>query len=238
MLRICNNMFHYRNVSGKSQVHSAQRATGRSQRQSYDLLVTQTHGEPAPEALEIPSRVLRAAIEVITTQGWDGFNLEDVAQAAGVSRVTLWRQGISREALAQALLGRLAEDYRDSMWSVLTSSGTGRQRLVLALRTLCEVADRHLGLLVASDSAFHRAWSERRPGVDFLGPFTRIIEDGAADGTLRPADDPLALADLLFNVVCWPYVHLRARHEWQPEAAAARVIELVLDGVATPRTRA
>jgi AcrR family transcriptional regulator len=191
--------------------------------------------EPVAEEVEVPARVLHAAIQVLVATGWDDLNLERVAEAAGISRVTLWRQGIRRETIAHALLGRLAEDYRDSMWQVLTSPGSASQRLERALHTLCQVADRHLDLLLASDRAFHRAWAELRPKYSFLSPFTRILEEGAADGTLRPLGDPQPVADLLFNTVCWPYVHLRGRHEWSPDDASARIIALVLEGIVAER---
>jgi len=183
-------------------------------------------------SVEVTPRVLEAAIRVIGAHGWDGLNLERVADEAGLSRVTLWRQGVTRDTLAQALLGRLATDYRDSMWTVLTAAGTGRERLELALRTLCDVADRNLSLLLASDSSFHQAWQQSRPKVGFLSPFIRILEDGVTDGTLREIDDPVVVADTLFNAVCWPYVHLRGRHEWPAEDACNRVVELMLHGIA------
>jgi AcrR family transcriptional regulator len=189
--------------------------------------------EPAAQGGEIAPRVLDATIRVLATAGWEQLSLERVADAAGVSRVTLWRQGVTRESLVDALLARLAHDYRDTMWAVLTSPGTGRERLEQALAALCSVADRHLDLLLASDSAFHRAWAQAQPQVSFLGPFIRIVEDGVADGTLRDTGEPHVVADVLFNTVCWPYVHLRGRHEWTPADASGRVIGLVLDGVAS-----
>jgi hypothetical protein len=35
----------------------------------------------------------------------------------------------------------------------------------------------------------------------------------------------------VFNTVCWPYVHLRARHGWSPEKTRGLVLPLVLRGV-------
>jgi AcrR family transcriptional regulator len=185
--------------------------------------------------VQVPARVVEATIRLLGSSGWDDLNLERVAEAAGISRVTLWRQGIRRETLVRALLERLACDYRDSMWPVLTASGTARQRLELALATLCEVAERHLDLLLASDSAFHRAWAELRPKYSFLSPFIRILEEGASDGTLNTLGEKREVADLLFNTVCWPYVHLRGRHRWPAAEASGRVIGLVVDGIAAGR---
>jgi AcrR family transcriptional regulator len=176
--------------------------------------------------------VLEATVDVLVEGGWDQLSLERVAQAAGVSRVTLWRQGITRETLVQALLVELSEDYRNAMWPVLTASGSARERLEQALVALCEVAERHLDLLLASDTTFHRAWAEARPRVSFLEPFIRITEEGIADGTLRKVAAPRETADLLFNTVCWSYLHLRARHGWKPKPTRERIIALALDGIA------
>ena len=43
---------------------------------------------------------------------------------------------------------------------------------------------------------------------------------------------PVEAADIAFNGVARPYVHLRGRHEWTAERARARVVGLVLNGVA------
>jgi len=185
-----------------------------------------------PEATSVDPVVLEATVAVLAEGGWDRLSLERVAVKAGVSRVTLWRQGITRDGLVRALLARLSQDYRDAMWPVLTASGSGRERLALALDALCDVADRHLDLLSAADDAFHRAWQQAPPAGSFLEPFVRALEDGVVDGTLRRLGEAVDAADAVFNTACWPYVHLCARHGWSPEKARGLVLPLVLTGVA------
>jgi AcrR family transcriptional regulator len=107
--------------------------------------------------------LLDATVSVLADAGWEGLSLERIADRAAVSRVTLWRQGVTRDALVDALLRRLTEDYQRSLWPILTAPGSGRERLEAALRALCGVADRHLQLLVAADTAFHRAQARARP---------------------------------------------------------------------------
>ena len=70
-----------------------------------------------------------ATIAVLRERGWDGLTLERVAEVAGRARSTLWRQGLTRDVLIGALVGELAEDFRASMYPVLTPAGTGRERL-------------------------------------------------------------------------------------------------------------
>jgi AcrR family transcriptional regulator len=173
----------------------------------------------------------RATIAVLRERGWDGLTLERVAEAAGRARSTLWRQGLSREALVTALTGDLAEDFRASMYPILTAGGTGRERLVKGLEALCDLLDRHLPLMLATDEAFHQQPAPGQP-PDYLHPFIVFLRDGVADGSLTLARDEVATADIAFNTVAWPYVHLRGRHDWPADKARDAVVGVVLNGIA------
>jgi AcrR family transcriptional regulator len=178
---------------------------------------------------------LRAAtIAVLREHGWQGLTLERVATRAGRARSTLWRQGLTREVLVDALVGTLADDFQASMFPILTAEGTGRERLRLALDALCVVVDRHLHLMLANDEAFHQ---EPHPGTrpDYLSPFITFLRQGADDGTLRPGDDVVEAADAVFNATAWPYVHFRGRHLWPADRARRVVVDLVLNGISTER---
>lgn len=175
-------------------------------------------------------RLLEATTEVLAEWGWDGVTLERVAARAGRSRVTLWRQGITREQLLDALLARLADDFRATMRPVLTSRGTGYDRLVRSADALFDVLDRHLYLVLASDTIFHQTASSASK-VDFLEPFERFLREGTTDGSLElsgPVDD---VADVLMNALTWTYVHMRGRHRWARRRARRTVADLVLAGL-------
>src|SRR5215475_3459734 len=182
-------------------------------------------GEPGtPEPVQ-DARLLAAASRVLEDAGWQGLTVEAVAEAAGLSRVTAWRLGASREALVATFLRDLAVDYREAMWPALVGPGDARQRLDRALDALFGVIDAHLPLLLASDQVFHRASAAE---INFSEPFTRLFEDGIADGSLAlPGDGPAAAAELLFNTVCWSYVHLRVRHHWTADRARQGLRRLI-----------
>ena len=182
--------------------------------------------------VQVDARLREATIAVLHERGWDGLTLERVAEVAGRARSTLWRQGLTREALVEALAGALAEDFRNAMYPVLTAGGTGRERLVQALEELCALLDRHLELMLATDEAFHQSPAPGQP-PDYLRPFITFLREGASDGSLAvDADDVFETADVLFNTVAWPYVHLRGRHAWPADRARDRVLGLVLNGLA------
>jgi AcrR family transcriptional regulator len=182
--------------------------------------------------VQVDARLREATIAVLHERGWDGLTLERVAEVAGRARSTLWRQGLTREALVEALAGALAEDFRNAMFPVLTAGGTGRERLVQALEELCALLDRHLELMLATDEAFHQSPAPGQP-PDYLRPFITFLREGASDGSLAvDADNVFETADVLFNTVAWPYVHLRGRHAWPADRARDRVLGLVLNGLA------
>lgn len=174
-----------------------------------------------------------ATIEVLRERGFAGLTLERVAEVAGRARSTLWRQRLTRGLLIQALVGDLAADFRATMYPVLTSGGTGRDRLALGLERLCELLDRNLPLMLATDEAFHQETGHGQP-PDYLHPFIRFLREGIVDGSLPAIADVVETADVAFNGVAWPYVHLRGRHGWPAERARTRIVDAVLHGIAGP----
>jgi AcrR family transcriptional regulator len=173
----------------------------------------------------------QATVAVLAETGWDGLTLERVAERAGRSRVTLWRNGVSRESLLDTLLRRLAGDYRDAMLPVLTSSGPPRERLERAMHALCDVVDKHRDVLAVSDEMFHRAAATGDVPMKFLDPFLRILGDARAAGQVRGKAKDIDLADVLFNGVAWPYLHFRVRHQWPAARARRLLFATLLDGV-------
>jgi AcrR family transcriptional regulator len=65
----------------------------------------------------------------------------------------------------------------------------------------------------------------------FTEPIRRLLQDGAADGSLAD-EDPEETATLLLNLVSWTYRHLRRGHGWAAERARDGVLRIALDGVA------
>ena len=178
----------------------------------------------------VDEELRRATIAVLRERGFAGLTLERVAELSGRARSTLWRQGLTRDVLIGALVGDLAADFRATMYPILTSSGSGRERLTRGLEALCDLLDRHLPLMLATDEAFHQ---ETAPGVppDYLHPFIQFLREGVRDGSLAEPGDVVRSADIAFNAVAWPYVHLRGRHEWAADEARTCVVGVVLHGI-------
>jgi len=182
------------------------------------------------DEIKIDEVLLDTALRILEQDGLEGLTLDRVAAAAGLSRVTLWRQGVTRERLLEGLLSRLSAGYRAALWPILIAQGTGQARLEQAFAALCDVADQHLPLLAATDTAFHDA--HILDHTDFTEPFERLLLDGIRDGTLKQID-VAETASILFNCI-WTYIHLRVQHQWPPRRAQALLLTIFMHGLAVP----
>jgi len=186
----------------------------------------------------VDDRLLDAAVAVLAEHGYPGLTLERVAERVGRSRVTLWRQQVTQEALVDGLLARLTRDYRDAMWPAMTEAGTGAGRLRTAATGLLDVADAHLPLLGVADDVFERAEARLRDiagqSFRFVDPFTAAVRSGRIDGSTPGSDTTVERgttvedeAEAIFASICWGYVHLRRRLGWSPERARPPILALV-----------
>jgi AcrR family transcriptional regulator len=184
----------------------------------------------------VDDALLAGAHRAIERWGYGQATMERIAAEAGVSRMTLHRRGVTREGLLGALAERLEDEYRAGMWPAMTARGTGRERLEQALAGYCDAVEANLEVLAAlaeadHDAIFHEGGPRGLSKPSFTEPIRRLLQDGAADGSLV-VDDPDETATLVLNLVSWTYRHLRRGHGWSEERARDGVLRIALDGVA------
>jgi AcrR family transcriptional regulator len=189
------------------------------------------------QAPVVDQELLDATAAAVARWGLGEITLDRVATEAGMSRATIYRRGVTREDLVAALTGKAADTYRRAMLPALAQRGTAAQRLRHALEALCDTADEHLyllaGMFLARGEVFHQSGPDALVVDTFAEPFERLLRDGAADGTLRHLP-PTVTATVLFNIVGWGYIHLRAAHEWNQSHAREAILDLVLNGLTPP----
>jgi AcrR family transcriptional regulator len=183
----------------------------------------------------VAPKVVDAARFVLAEDGPAGATLERIAAAAGVSRMTLHRQGVTKADIVRSLAQRFEEEHRQAMWQALVADGTAADRLRLALELQCRLSEQNLAVLDALDGPigaeiFHEPGPDALTRSVFVDPLHRLLRDGAIDGTLH-ADDPAETATVLYNAVGHTYRHLRSGHGWTPQRARDGVLALVMDGL-------
>lgn len=199
--------------------------------QSQDLPANSAHIEP---------RLIDATAAAIARWGLAQTTRERIAAEAGISRATIYRRDVTRDQLVAALTDRAVQTFRTAIWPALTGRGSAAERLRAVLEAMCTAAEQHLpllsGMFSAEGEVFHRPGPNALTVDVFAEPLERLLLDGAADGTLREISETVT-ATVLFNMVGWGYIHLRASHHWDPETARRSVIDLALHGLLTMEGR-
>jgi AcrR family transcriptional regulator len=181
-------------------------------------------------------RVTAGARQAIAAYGWQGATLERIAEAAGVSRMTLHRRGFGREEIFALLASEYERDFREMLVPALEAGGPALERLHGSLRAICDVAERHLSFLRGlDDEADTRLFHERKRSVrsrpGYVDALERLLAEGIRDGSIRSV--PIAdTATLLVNAADRTYRHLRIAHGWSPTRARTELLELLTRGLA------
>jgi len=168
--------------------------------------------------------------------------LERIAEEAGLSRVTLYRRGVTRNAVMAVLAEEIPEDHRRALWPAMTARGTGAARLRRALGALCDVAEGNLALLLSLGERADPGSGEAAPTGESAArralaePLERLLRDGSVDGSLR-ASDARETATALPALTTWTYVHLRTGSRWSARRARRATLALALDGITAPDAR-
>ncbi|MGH3713272.1 MAG: TetR/AcrR family transcriptional regulator [Micromonosporaceae bacterium] len=164
-------------------------------------------------------------------------SLERIAERAGMSRATIYRRGVTVEALIAAVVDRAMGSFRASLWDAVTGLDTAAVRLRAAAVAILDATEQHLPVLTSmfiaahgSGDLLHTAGPDGLTLDIFAAPFERILADGALDGSLRPVP-PQVTATVLLSTTVWGYVHLRHCHDWPLDTARDAVIDLALRGV-------
>lgn len=188
-------------------------------------------------------KLINGALEVIDAVGIEGLNLERLAVAAGRNRVTLWRQGVTREGVLEALHKHLFDLYSRAIWPALASDASAMDRLRQALAGICRVVESQLPFIAAtgaiSDTLDHAIHACGQPRDAFSAPLERIILDGVREGEMQLNDTTTAeAASIVLNGVVSSYVHLRRAHQWQQDRTVQVVTDVLTRGVVAPSSRA
>ena len=169
-------------------------------------------------------------------RSWHELGIEELARAAGLSRMTLHRRGITKDTLRGGLAELLIAEHRAAALPALTSDAPAPERLALALAGACDVDERYLGLIDGLEDELGQVFHEPGEGPvltrpSFTDALRRILLDGERDGTLTARGDVDETATLLFNAAGWTYRHMRTGHRWSAEKAREQVVALLVAGV-------
>jgi TetR/AcrR family transcriptional regulator len=188
---------------------------------------------PVPDS--IAERLIGAAT-VFAERGFEGTRIDDVAEATGVPRATLYYYFAGKEDLLAWLLKSMLDVVAVAVAEVTEGPGDARSRLEAVVRTQLEIMAAHPSACLALVANFGRAG--RIPEISmtvhagFHQAIQRLLEEGAADGSLRAVEDPMTLASSIYGAVIMPGLHcLVVDGRLDPGPLATQVCALVISGL-------
>ncbi|MDQ3689397.1 MAG: TetR/AcrR family transcriptional regulator [Chloroflexota bacterium] len=192
-------------------------------------------GEPAPERADAArnrGRILAAAEALFAERGVAGVSMDDVAEAAGVGKGTIYRRFGDKAGLGIAVLDARERDLQDAILRGPPPLGPGArpaERLHAFADTYLDYLDRNLDLVVMSETAAPGA--RYRTGV-YAGWHWHVEHVLTAAGRSHPS----VLADCLLGVLGGElHWHLR-RSGTSPDFRAA--LHQLIDDVMHARAQA
>ncbi len=177
--------------------------------------------------------ILDAAEDCFTTFGVRRTTVEDIATAAGVSRITVYRRIGSRDRIVLAVLLRIVDRYLTRLRPRLLAQPTLGEAIVVLVRSTVRAARRDdLSLLFASEE--RGAAGAPIPGAmpPLAARFGAAVEEVAARSAGRLADGvtPLDAGEWILRVI----ISLATTEPARPRDAAdtdAWVRRMVLPGL-------
>ncbi len=195
-------------------------------RQQLSCVACQTVGHAAsaaPRHDRTAAAILDAAAHVLSEQG-SSSNMADVAEAAGVSRATLYRYFPHREALLDALAAQALADAAARLADAGLERAPVEEAIERIVRAIVAVGDRY-AVLVQEHVKFDQAEAERLLGAPMRAVFARGIESG-----LFRQDLPVDVLLELFGGALMAAVKLTQRGQLGLEEASAATASVFLDG--------
>ncbi len=152
-------------------------------------------------------RILEAAEELFIRDGVDNVSMEAIAKATRLARKTLYEYFSNKLEIAlaviQSLLDKMAADFEPTQ----LPESNGFQRIEAFVQHLIGLLDAHpefFRFLVEFDTLYAREGDPTRVRQMFAQSselLIPMIQQGIADGSIRPDVDPHLLSAALFNLV-------------------------------------
>jgi TetR/AcrR family transcriptional regulator len=180
---------------------------------------------------------LPKAADLIAERGLDQTKIEELAEVTGIPKATLYYYFAGKEEILVFLLRDLLTQVAGAVAIALEGEGSGRDRLSAVVQAQFEVMADQPSVWRALIADLGRAG--RMPEIAamvadaYYTPLQQLLEEGAADGSLRAVEDAPATAMAVFGAVTVVGLHyLMSGEPLDPDALTRRISELILRGIA------
>jgi AcrR family transcriptional regulator len=182
--------------------------------------------------------VLHTAARLFNEHGFHATSLDEVAERLHVTKPTLYRYVNSKDDILFECVREGLQSMRDGVAATRSAGGSVLEQLVAGMRAYVGIVTADFGqcvIRIGEDPlpAPRRAQLRRlKREIDL--EFRCLIEQGVAEGVLRPCDPRIA-AFTLAGALSWIGRWYRRDGTLSPDQVAAACTELLLHGVLADR---
>jgi AcrR family transcriptional regulator len=186
----------------------------------------------------VSGRILDAARELVLTVGVRRTTATDVARAAGISRMTLYRRFPDVQRILAALLTREFAALLNDVDAHVHAEKSGRERLVAMAMGVTRRLGAHplFARVLETDPEVLLPYVIARTGAsqrNILAALQMGIEQGHDDGSIRAGDPELAARMVLMTVQSFVFSSRIIDRESDPDAVLTE-LALLLDRYLSP----
>lgn len=181
------------------------------------------------------AEIIRSAAQIFRTKGYHGASMQDIANAVGLQKASLYHHVRSKQEILAAILDEALDLLIQDMEQVATSSDPPERKLRRAIRgylgRLAGDADLAGVLLMEHrrlESPHRQAHIARRDR--FEGLWRDLLCDGVEQGAFAPMDESV-VAFALLGVQNWLITWYRPDGRLSTDAFADAFTDLFLDGL-------
>lgn len=194
---------------------------------------------------QIPAKLasrLYGAAELIADRGLADAKIDEIADAAGIPKATLYYYFSGKDEILAFLLADVLELIAGEVGAAVSAPGSARERLESAVEVQLRVMLEHPAVCRALVGDLGRA--TRLPELAmalqtaFHQPIESLLAEGVNDGTLRRVNHPGAVALSIFGAITVAGLSVAVEGPSSNPAkdaahAAASICDLLLNGLAT-----
>jgi TetR/AcrR family transcriptional regulator len=174
--------------------------------------------------------------ETFVERGFEATRMEDLAEATGVPKATLYYHFRGKDEILAWLLRSMLSALGEAVAEAASGRGTARRRLEAVVRAQLRVmAERPAScriLIAGLGRAARMSELAEGVGLAFHAPVLRLLDDGAADGSWRKIKDPATVSSSIFGAVLIPALHtLIAGQPLDPDQVAPPILRFIFTGL-------
>jgi AcrR family transcriptional regulator len=203
-----------------------------------------SHPSQEQSVRKLPAKLasqLYGAAQLIAERGLDGTKIDDIAEATGIPKATIYYHLDGKNGVLAFLLGDLLDLIAGEVGVAVSTAEDARTRLEAAVAAQLGVMVEHPFLCRALVGDLGRA--TRLPDLAealrsaFYEPIEKLLAEGVADGSLRQVPDPQHVALSIFGAITVAGLTVAVEGpQGNPEEAASRaataICDLLLHGLA------